>query len=708
MVGYANRATGDWRAFVWTENLGMTDLNTLLPTLGVDMTGWVLTSANDISDDGTTIVGEATYLGSPRAFRISGLSLLAPTTTISVSPAANAAGWHSGDVNVNLAATGGSGGVREIRYTIDMGPEQVVAGNAASLTLSTEGIHTVSAWAVDNSGNVETTRFATVKIDKTAATTSATQSPVANAAGWTKAATSLALAATDTVSGVHSVRHKVGANAEQTTAGASASLSFSTSGVHTVEFKSVDNAGNVELTQTREIKVDLAAPTVSGVVANSVLTLSASDSHSGIARIRYQIDNAPAQTYSSAVSLSPAAKKVVFWSEDNAGNSSVSQTIPLGTSVNAITVSPSTLYAGATVTVKLALSSPAPSGGLSVSLQSSAPSVFPVPSSVNVSAGGQSATFTSVLGPVATDTSLNLTATAGGITTSKGVVVLVPVPKSVTFSPSVATGGNSVSGTITLVSKAPAGGLSVTLTSFDPGTLTVPGNVVVPAGATTVKFPATTSAVSSAKSVLVRAEADDTGVLGVLSLRPVGLAKLQLTPSSVSGGGFSVGRLTLTRPAPSGGLTVALVSSLPSVVVPTSVTVPAGATTVQFSIATSPVSVDSAASVQARHDKSTLRAVLTVLAPRLVGLRVSPSTIAAGANATGTVSLDSAAPTGGVVVVLSSGAASLSIPPSVTIPAGSASADFVLSAGSVATETSVVVGAQAGANFRTTTVTVRP
>ena len=46
------------RALIWTESFGLRDLQDLLATdFGVDLDGWTLESARDISSDGTVIVG---------------------------------------------------------------------------------------------------------------------------------------------------------------------------------------------------------------------------------------------------------------------------------------------------------------------------------------------------------------------------------------------------------------------------------------------------------------------------------------------------------------------------------------------------------------------------------------------------------------------------------------------------------------------------
>jgi probable HAF family extracellular repeat protein len=49
----------DERAFVWDAAHGMRDLAGVLTDLGADLTGWTLTSAWGVSDDGRTIAGDA-------------------------------------------------------------------------------------------------------------------------------------------------------------------------------------------------------------------------------------------------------------------------------------------------------------------------------------------------------------------------------------------------------------------------------------------------------------------------------------------------------------------------------------------------------------------------------------------------------------------------------------------------------------------------
>ena len=87
-----------------------------------------------------------------------------------------------------------------------------------------------------------------------------------------------------------------------------------------------------------------------------------------------------------------------------------------------LTVAPGTVFGGSPATGTVALSAPAPTGGLLVKLVSASDKLT-VPAGVVVPAGATSATFPITTTAVSTQTSALLTAKAGNV--SKNVVVLV-------------------------------------------------------------------------------------------------------------------------------------------------------------------------------------------------------------------------------------------------------------------------------------------
>jgi uncharacterized protein YjdB len=89
---------------------------------------------------------------------------------------------------------------------------------------------------------------------------------------------------------------------------------------------------------------------------------------------------------------------------------------------------------------------------------------------------------------------------------------------------------------------------------------------------------------------------------------------LVLNPATVTNGNTSAGTLTLSAPAPSGGATITLSSSSPTVAsVPPNVTIPAGMTSASFAVSTGTVTFSAAVTITAAYGSLTANATVTVL-----------------------------------------------------------------------------------------------
>lgn len=185
---------------------------TSLPGIYIDNNS-VRTTLADFNNDGTLDLAVSNAFGfSDRIIiHLGGCSVppdtTAPTTAASTSPAANGAGWSNTNVNVNLTADDnpGGGGVASVKYSATgAGPfgAVTVSGGNASFTISAEGQTTISYFATDVAGNVETIKTVTVRIDKTAPTISVT-SPTGGNYLLNQAAT-VSFGCTDAVSGIGS------------------------------------------------------------------------------------------------------------------------------------------------------------------------------------------------------------------------------------------------------------------------------------------------------------------------------------------------------------------------------------------------------------------------------------------------------------------------------------------------------------------------
>ena len=93
----------------------------------------------------------------------------------------------------------------------------------------------------------------------------------------------------------------------------------------------------------------------------------------------------------------------------------------------------------------------------------------------------------------------------------------------------------------------------------------------------------------------------------------------------------------------------------------------------------------------------------------IASVSTSPSTLQGGGTSGGTVTLSGVAPTGGAVVSLtSSNTAAVTVPPTMTVPAGVNSSVFLISTSPVATTTNSIISATYSGITQTTTVTATP
>jgi acetyl esterase/lipase len=198
---------------------------------------------------------------------------------------------------------------------------------------------------------------------------------------------------------------------------------------------------------------------------------------------------------------------------------------------------------------------------------------------------------------------------------------------------------------------------------------------------------------------------DDEPLLGTLAL-----SSLSISPAAAPGGGAKpTGTVVLDGPAPAGGVSVALASSDPAASVPASVTVPAGAGSAAFSITTQVVAADRPVTVSATFRTATKTASLTVQAPVLSSLSLTPASFVGGCQtSTGKVTLTGKAPAGGIVVSLTNGNPAAALPASVTVAAGATSATFAITAPAVTSSQAGTVTATQGGVTKNSTLTVRP
>jgi len=167
--------------------------------------------------------------------------------------------WAAHPVKVAFVAADepGGSGVSEI-YT--QSGRDTTPTASREITISAHGATDVTYWSVDRDGNVETPRTVVVRIDAIAPVTSCD-------AGISRSTpATVSLVGSDGDSGVAETRWRLGASGEWSTG---STVVFSEPGLHTLEFYSVDRAGNAEGVNSSTFwagpagSISLAVPSIS-------------------------------------------------------------------------------------------------------------------------------------------------------------------------------------------------------------------------------------------------------------------------------------------------------------------------------------------------------------------------------------------------------------------------------------------------------------
>jgi uncharacterized protein (TIGR03790 family) len=462
-------------------------------------------------------------------------------------------------------------------------------------------------------------------------------------------------------------------------------------------------------TTLNKVTLSVAAP-AGGLVVN----LSSSDPGVGVpASVTVAAGATSSPVFTITTSSVAATTTVTISATLNGASKTATLTVNTMALVSVV-LSPTSVVGGVSTTLnKLNLNGPAPAGGVSVTLTSSDPGVVP-PASVTVAAGATaSPAFTITTSAVSATVSITISAAYNGVTKTAILTVNPVALLSVVLSPTTVVGGASTTlNKVNLSGPAPAGGISVTLTSSNPGVVP-PASVTVAAGATaSPAFTITTSMVSATVMVTISATFNGVTKTAVLTDNPLALLSVALSPTSVVGGASAtLNKVNLTGPAPAGGLSVALTSNNPAAVVPASVTVAAGASaSPYFTITTTAVSATVMVTISATFNGVTKTAVLTVNPVALLSVALSPTSVVGGVSATlNKVNLTGPAPAGGISVALTSNNPAAVVPASVTVAAGaSASPYFTITTSAVSATVMVTISATYNGVTKTAVLTVNP
>jgi uncharacterized protein (TIGR03437 family) len=227
-------------------------------------------------------------------------------------------------------------------------------------------------------------------------------------------------------------------------------------------------------------------------------------------------------------------------------------------------------------------------------------------------------------------------------------------------------------------------------------------NVVVPAGldgAGAVSFTLTTE---DANSNTVTFQMD------LLPLSALQLASVTVSPQVVTGGGTFTATVSLNGVARTGGFLVALSTTSLAAPVPSTVTIPAGAASLDTTISTTAVNTVQTGTISAKAGNVTVSNTFEVdpaNQAQLSSISATPTSTLGGRTIQGTVTLAGPAPSSSVVVQVASDNTALQPPSSVTVPPNASSVNFAIT--TLAVNATVSVNLAATLNHNTVSSTVK-
>lgn len=271
----------------------------------------------------------------------------APTASAKVEGQQNADGAYVGSAKVTVSASDDASGVKSIEYAVGAdGPWQAYT---APVVVDQVGAHTLRYRATDQAGNVAAEKSVTFSVvapptdDTTAPETSATVSGEKDADGNYLTMATVTVTASDTGSGVNTIEYALGTDGAWQAY--TAPVMVHETGSHTVRYRATDKAGNAAAEKSVAFKVvappaeDTTAPetsaTLSGTrnsggayVTSAKVTVNASDSASGVARVEYSLDQGPYLAYSAPVIVDRLGfHTVAYRATDKAGNTSAAKSV---------------------------------------------------------------------------------------------------------------------------------------------------------------------------------------------------------------------------------------------------------------------------------------------------------------------------------------------------------------------------------------------
>ena len=177
-----------------------------------------------------------------------------PVTIPQLHGTEGSAGWFVSLVTASLNAQDIQSGLSAIAFQVDSGPW---TDYSLPIAFEQQGMHRLNFTAADLAGNQETPQSITLYIDLHSPSTAVQVSGDIGLEGWYTSPVNVTLDPSDNMSGTASTSWRLDAGDWSPYTGV---LEIDQSGLHIMEFKSVDRAGNSEITKQLALKIDMSSP----------------------------------------------------------------------------------------------------------------------------------------------------------------------------------------------------------------------------------------------------------------------------------------------------------------------------------------------------------------------------------------------------------------------------------------------------------------
>jgi hypothetical protein len=235
------------------------------------------------------------------------IDTVAPKTSLTPTPPQpnGLQGWYASAVWVTLTSIDTGSGTASIKYRFS---NQIWQTYQGAIKISADGHHTLEYYAVDTAGNKETKKSWSVDIDRNAPITSS--EPELNESTWYAMNVAVELEGHDVTAGISHSYFRVNGGAFYPYIGR---FNITRQGINHLEYFSMDTAGNREVLQRVNVRIDTANPTVDiaspqehyfylmgrpilpldrfSIIIGSVnVEVMATDASSGISRVEFYTD----------------------------------------------------------------------------------------------------------------------------------------------------------------------------------------------------------------------------------------------------------------------------------------------------------------------------------------------------------------------------------------------------------------------------------